>query len=367
MPRATNGGKSRVVKLETLVGGRSMEHVLPVRLSNLEHLKHLKHLEQEPVQAQPERSAPPAGSAIAQRGPPVLPLCCPPLPHLLWAPSVLTFHVALGLVASAMLRASRAEPSAPCTPGVAFAFKIKTTQPTRYAVCPSVGLAWPGADLAVTVRLAAMAEWPPDLGEGCRDRLQVHSLALAPQMAEYLRPMSAAQQRAALDQLWSSDDAKAAAVETIVRCSLTAADSGFHGAWGHWGAHGGARLASAESLWDTLDNNDERSQKESPAPSLSWGFGIAARDEAEEAMDAVVEEEAKTAEAEDGDEQCDREQQSPPSESYVAGQAPVDVLTHLATASYAPDGTGTQAQAAISLTASSVLPVPTPPMSPVRV
>ncbi|KAL0429047.1 UNVERIFIED_CONTAM: Vesicle-associated protein 1-3 [Sesamum radiatum] len=60
------------------------------------------------------------------------------------------------------------------------AFKVKTTNPKRYCVCPNAGVVLPNSVCNVTVTMQAQKEAPPDMQ--CRDKFLVQSV-IAPEGA----------------------------------------------------------------------------------------------------------------------------------------------------------------------------------------
>jgi len=140
---------------------------------------------------------------------------------LKWEPAALSFSVALNKPSPQQLRTRNTSAN-----NVAYTFKVKTTNPKRYSVRPNVGIAWPGEDVTVTVQLPPMKEYPSDMNK-CKDKFQVLTLALAPELAAKLKLKDSDQQRVELTELWASDDAKSAAVDKI-RCSMVF-DSSFRG------------------------------------------------------------------------------------------------------------------------------------------
>ena len=141
---------------------------------------------------------------------------------LTWEPATLNFGVAFDKPSMQELQGRNASPK-----NVAYAFKVKTTNPKRYSVRPSVGVVWPSKEITVTVQLFAMLEYPSDTSE-CKDKFKLLMLPLKPEMAERLKSVSMDQQRKELTVLWASDAAKYAVVDKI-RCAMTF-DSSFRGA-----------------------------------------------------------------------------------------------------------------------------------------
>jgi hypothetical protein len=141
---------------------------------------------------------------------------------LTWEPATLNFGVAFDKPSMQELQGRNASPK-----NVAYAFKVKTTNPKRYSVRPSVGVVWPSKEITVTVQLFAMKEYPSDTSE-CKDKFKLLMLPLKPEMAERLKSVSRDQQRKELTVLWASDAAKYAVVDKI-RCAMTF-DSSFRGA-----------------------------------------------------------------------------------------------------------------------------------------
>ena len=141
---------------------------------------------------------------------------------LKWEPATLNFGVAFDKPSMQELQGRNASAK-----NVAYAFKVKTTNPKRYSVRPSVGVVWPSKEITVTVQLFAMKEYPSDTSE-CKDKFKLLMLPLKPEMAERLKSVSMDQQRKELTVLWASDAAKYAVVDKI-RCAMTF-DSSFRGA-----------------------------------------------------------------------------------------------------------------------------------------
>ena len=141
---------------------------------------------------------------------------------LKWVPATLVFGVAFDKPSMQELRSRNTSAR-----NVAYAFKVKTTNPKRYSVRPSVGVVWPSKEITVTVQLFAMKEYPSDTSE-CKDKFKLLMLPLKPEMAERLKSVSMDQQRKELTVLWASDAAKYAVVDKI-RCAMTF-DSSFRGA-----------------------------------------------------------------------------------------------------------------------------------------
>ncbi|KAL5223398.1 hypothetical protein ABZP36_028111 [Zizania latifolia] len=55
------------------------------------------------------------------------------------------------------------------------AFKVKTTNPKQYCVCPNIGVVLPGSTCDVTVTMQSQSEAPPDMQ--CKDKFLVQSVA----------------------------------------------------------------------------------------------------------------------------------------------------------------------------------------------
>ena len=118
---------------------------------------------------------------------------------LKWVPATLVFGVAFDKPSMQELRSRNTSAR-----NVAYAFKVKTTNPKRYSVRPSVGVVWPSKEITVTVQLFAMKEYPSDMSE-CTDKFKLLMLPLIIKPA--IAALSAQTVPAAvLDRPWRGHD-----------------------------------------------------------------------------------------------------------------------------------------------------------------